>query len=941
MTKKESIYIYIKDSVSLENIKENVRKDEDIGISAFEIQEKLNIVRNNASTLLNELWREGKLIKIVTRPVKFIPSKAINENVFEDIGQNWKTELTPNELKDIIKEWAVTKENQKEDPFDLLIGSTNSLLNQIGQAKAAIMYPPNGLHTLILGKSGVGKTTFANTMYEYAKKSKKVVKEDFPFISFNCSDYFNNPQLLLAQLFGSVKGAFTGADENKKGLVEEANGGILFLDEVHRLPPDGQEMLFFLMDKGEYHRLGETGKTRKSSVLIIAATTEDPNDVLLTTFLRRIPVIIKLPCFSNKDIGERVEIIENLFYREAVKLKMPIGISPEVLKALAIYDFAGNIGELSSEIKLLCAKAFLFYIQTNNPNVKKLKVEFQMLKREIRENIFKENKIEGKVKEFLDILNDEIIISPSNTSRNYSDSFNESIYDLLFSKLEELKKCGLDEKEIDIKINELIENHFDKVINKINFDGLNIRQLYKVIDKEIVDTSINLINYSSQKLNTKFSSKLVLGFAFHIQSLIKRLKEEKPIKNPNLYKIKKTYPQEYKVAEGLIVQLNNKFNIDIPEDEKGFLAFLLANNKDEKENQSKIGIVVVCHGESTATSMANVANSLLNSNVVKSIDMPLDSEIEEVYNKTLATAIALDKGKGILLLVDMGSLGSFGDRIMNETGIKVKTIDNVSTLLVLESLRRVLYKKENLTIMHKSLTKKEKVPTIGSLKNKKKAIITVCVTGKGASMMAKNILFNVINESSSNEDIDIIPLDYISAEKDSKELKKLKDKYDIIACVGSLKPKLDVPYFPINQLLNDKFKDKFIKFLQINISKSKNQLKEGQKSIYDISREMLEQYVKCLNPRFAVAYIKKFIDKLNLENKSDESNLIDLIVHLGCMLDRCIHEDIVKFDNMDKFIKNNKIQFMKIRNASKILEEAYRIKITDDEICYILKVLKK
>ena len=66
-------------------------------------------------------------------------------------------------------------------------------------------------------------------------------------------------------MFGHVKGAFTGADTDKIGLVEKANGGILFLDEVHRLPPDGQEMLFYLMDKGEYNRLGD-GSKRKSNV---------------------------------------------------------------------------------------------------------------------------------------------------------------------------------------------------------------------------------------------------------------------------------------------------------------------------------------------------------------------------------------------------------------------------------------------------------------------------------------------------------------------------------------------------------------------------------------------------------------------------------------------------------------------------------------------------
>ena len=80
-------------------------------------------------------------------------------------------------------------------------------------------------------------------MYSYAKYIKRL-KDDSPFIVFNCADYYNNPQLLLSHIFGHVKGAFTGADSEKEGIVEKANGGILFLDEIHRLPPEGQEMIF-------------------------------------------------------------------------------------------------------------------------------------------------------------------------------------------------------------------------------------------------------------------------------------------------------------------------------------------------------------------------------------------------------------------------------------------------------------------------------------------------------------------------------------------------------------------------------------------------------------------------------------------------------------------------------------------------------------------------
>ncbi len=86
---------------------------------------------------------------------------------------------------------------------------------------------------------------------------EKLLSNDAPFESFNCADYYHNPQLLLAQLFGYIEGAYTGANVGKAGLVEKADGGILLLDEIHRLTPEGQEMLFYFIDHGRFNRLGK------------------------------------------------------------------------------------------------------------------------------------------------------------------------------------------------------------------------------------------------------------------------------------------------------------------------------------------------------------------------------------------------------------------------------------------------------------------------------------------------------------------------------------------------------------------------------------------------------------------------------------------------------------------------------------------------------------
>ena len=140
------------------------------GISASYIAEELNLNRANVSNDLNKLVIDGKAIKVKGKPTLFIP--VIEENIVSNIS--------------IINKFSE---------------SNPSLYSAVEQAKAAILYPPNGMNILLLGETGVGKSTFASLIHTYAIEMK-IKKLECPFITFNCADYANNPQLLLGQLFG-------------------------------------------------------------------------------------------------------------------------------------------------------------------------------------------------------------------------------------------------------------------------------------------------------------------------------------------------------------------------------------------------------------------------------------------------------------------------------------------------------------------------------------------------------------------------------------------------------------------------------------------------------------------------------------------------------------------------------------------------------------------
>ena len=343
--------------------------------------------------------------------------------------------------------------------FKKLIGYRGSLRNKIDLAKAAILYPPNGLHTLIYGGSGVGKSELAECMYEFAVSSGAKPK-NAPFIIFNCADYAENSNLLISQLFGVIKGAYTGATSDKDGLVEKANNGILFLDEIHRLPSEGQEILFYLIDKGKYRKLGETNVERKVNVLILAATTENPESNLLLTFRRRIPMLIELPKLTERPLSERLEVIVMFLTREAHRINRNLLVTKDVLMCLMLYNCKANIGQLKSDIQVICAKSYVKYMFKNTDEVV---IDIEDLSILIKSAFLEGQKNNKQVK---NLGIDDLYVDIKNQQKNkdeITDYVNENeIYHYIEDQFKKLELEGIEDGEIDKVLLEKVENKLRK-----------------------------------------------------------------------------------------------------------------------------------------------------------------------------------------------------------------------------------------------------------------------------------------------------------------------------------------------------------------------------------------------------------------------------------------------------------------------------------------------
>jgi len=212
----------------------------------------------------------------------------------------------------------------------------------LAQLDLAARVAESTISVLVEGESGTGKELFAHFIHQKSPRAQG------PFVKVNCAAL--PEQLLESELFGHVRGAFTGAVKDRQGRFELADGGTIFLDEVADLSPGIQAKLLRVLQSKEFERLGESAP-RKVDVRIIAATNRDLEEALNEgtfredLFYRLNAVRIKL--LPLRDRPEDLGLLIQHFLKKFAKAG-PLQLSPEAMKALRAYRWSGNVRELEN-----------------------------------------------------------------------------------------------------------------------------------------------------------------------------------------------------------------------------------------------------------------------------------------------------------------------------------------------------------------------------------------------------------------------------------------------------------------------------------------------------------------------------------------------------------------------------------------------------------------
>lgn len=823
--------------------------EEEKEITTKKIEGATGMKRSLTSLYLNQLVAQNKLKKSNTRPVKFS---------------------------------LVEKED--ELAFVEFIGSEESMKKQIEQCKSAVTYPPNGLPVLLHGSSGVGKSHLAKLIYHYAIQ-KKMIGSAAPFVVLNCADYANNKELLTSLLFGYVKGAFSGAEQDTEGLISEAEGGFLFLDEVHNLSAENQEKLFLLMDEKKYRPLGSNASWKSANVRLIMATTEEPESSLLTTLNRRIPFEILLPDFCQRSFSERYNLVTSFLYQESEHLKCSIIVDEEYVLSLVNSNYKGNIGEIRNKIKATCAEK---YNKLNNQN-------------------------EIRIGDHPTLLIDE------SHQTIQTGSFRENYASINFNYRTFKQAADLSRKLVDeLYLNWLSQDQ--SLAFLFSSSSLDVYFEKKVIQEILEKNGI--------KLKQEFIEKIVL-FTIIIQFVLN--KEEIRIRDSaeNRY----TNHKYFKLAEMIFADVF--FEDDLEKSSK--IDLLSAYLTNVIELRSAVPALVIMHGEKNATTLASAVNQLVEDYVFESFDMPIDTPISQIIQEVKDYVKEYDTSDGLVLLVDMGSLEMMYKEIQEHVSGDLLIMNNVSTLLALDVGLKLTTEHSIKAIEHTSveefMVSKQYYAGVSQHTN----LLISCISGEGIALKIKDILSNYIQE----DEVELLSMDFSKLSELLKKDQKTLFKDTVAIMTTSNISHASVPVINIENIVNGADNlSTLAAFFQSEVA-----MKQCTNDIIKLfTLEGATERLNFLNPLMVINEVEEIINNYEKFYTIEISNFvrINLFLHLSTMIERIMVGDGI--DEVEIVIENQEL-FAAFKKVSahffEKVENKYKITLPEGEIMMLYLILRE
>lgn len=870
--------------------------------SANHISSELNISRSLASQYLNELYKENELIKINSRPVIFFSKKK-----FEYLSG---TSLAKSSFADKNEFYSILNSNKKN--FSNMIGADLSLRNCIERIKKAL-YDCNHLPIVLEGDPGSGKTFLANLVYEYCIKNN-IIDSQEKLHSISCNYYTSSNDELISLIFGEVRYE-DGVKKVKQGLLEKNGFGMILLDDIVQLEDNLQEKFVRYFDTGEFQRVNDN-EIVSSCSCILFITNNDAKEVFNNHLLTRLPWVIRIPPLKERSIEEKREFILSFLKKKELKSQYKYKVSDVVIENLLSMDIDNNIICLRNIVNETISNALI----NNLPDSKEVSIGVSHLPYSISKDILERN-----VEKFyyLNEYNSKIEQSKGLISGQVLNICNEVVGE---------------KKDVDKSIDDLSE-----LVNKFN-DFLIFKSKYITDDltyiDEIMNTTISILgNKYNIKINAN-SKKLICRYLYNqsYYNSFYHVEDKNNELGEYLKSIKGKFPTETIVVDKMKEIISKNFGITFSKIMEITTIICIHLNND-KLVKTKKACLIICHGYSTASSIANAANTLIGTKIYDSIDMPLDTPTKLVVTKINEYIKEHYFIEELIVLVDMGSLESVGEKIDKHTSLDIGIINNISTALAVDIGFMVKNEMNIKDILESACSKNKCRYKIMTKRKCEKAIIFTSESGLNTADKMKELFVKSMPKK--------IPLrlescDYFQLSK-KKEKHELIMKYHVSFVAGIFNPDIkDIKFIGIGDIINFNAIEEIDEVLSEFLNE--DEIEEfNTKLIKNFSLQSVVENITILNATKLLDMVVEAIIKLQqmLGKKIQPRILIGLYIHICCFIERMVTRTPIKtYHSLDKFVieQENFIKLVRLCFDNIIIH--YNIEFTDSEIAYIYEYIK-
>ena len=756
-----------------------------------------------------------------------------------------------------------------------------------------------------------------------------------PLVYFNCAEYAHNPELLSSHLFGHRQGAFTGASENKAGLVEQADGGYLLLDEVHRLPYEGQEKLFSILDKGQYRPLGSSATARSITVRLICATTEPVSSALLRTFQRRIQVCIDLPGIRQRSVEEQVELIVGFLQRESRKIERTVSIDKTLLLWLLNKPLEGNIGQLKSDIQFLCAQAWAAGMTEHNDTLqldkRLVEVPFNATP---EQRLLVDTLFDGQERLSVDARTLPALKTSLATGAEIEES--DLFYSFLTREYINLRNSNVPPAETLA----ILKNKLSSIFEYGLYSRDSVAHPPRYGDR-IEERVTLLIGCVEQVLGFTLPENLMNPLRKHFLALIGYVQRGLI---PQLYSsslILDRCKDEYENATLLCRKINELLHIQCPATEVVWLCLFLKECRHYRQRidaSPDCGVILIAHGATTATSQAQYVNRVLERELFNAIDMPFEQSVHDTL-ETLTQLIQTQRYRRLILMVDIGSLVHFGSTISKLFQIDVLLMPNITLTSLLELGLDLSYETSELPQLAELLQSKN-IPCqlcTPQQENGGKVLVISCITGMGTAEKIKKVLMS--------QDTRMVILDYNEVRSLERVQQSLLAGERLAGIVGTFQPGLpDIPFISLEELFSEQGPELVLSLLTPDLSSGERRLemeRSAMRFISALTMESIINHISVLNPQRILKEMEGVFNHLttSLSLKPSRQVTLRFLIHCCCMVERIV----INRKPLQMSLENKPAldvrAFSVIKSAFQPIEEAYAIRLSDAEYFYIYELL--